>query len=102
MSSRKKIFLDNINDMDNAILLAREAILLGVERAPRLVGPRKIRRTSSAEDGWARHASEDTRLKQANGAAGSIRSILKVRVIGSIVRRLHGPALRCAVVAETT
>jgi hypothetical protein len=33
--------LNHINDMDNAIILAREAILLGVERAPRLVGPRK-------------------------------------------------------------
>src|SRR5271170_1579329 len=31
----------------------------------------------------------------------SIRSILGVRIIGSIVRRLHGPAFRCAVVAET-
>src|ERR1700733_15126777 len=31
-----------------------------------------------------------------------IRSILKVRIIGSIVRRLHGPSLRCAVVVETT
>ena len=63
--------LRHINDMDNAILLAREAIFLGVERAPRLIGPRNIRMDSSAEDGWARHASEDTRLKQANGAAGS-------------------------------
>src|SRR5580693_4356026 len=31
-----------------------------------------------------------------------IRSILKVRIIGSIVRRLHGPSLRCAVAVETT
>ncbi len=35
--------LRHLNDMDDAILLAREAILLGVERAPRLVGPRNIR-----------------------------------------------------------
>ena len=35
--------LKHINDMDNAIILARKAILLGVERAPRLVGPRNIR-----------------------------------------------------------
>jgi hypothetical protein len=35
--------LNHINDMDNAVILAREAILLGVERAPRLVVPRNIR-----------------------------------------------------------
>ena len=35
--------LKHINDMGNAIILSREAILLGVERAPRLVGPRNIR-----------------------------------------------------------
>src|ERR1700678_2238767 len=30
-----------------------------------------------------------------------IRSILRVRSFGPIVRRLHGPTLRCLVVAET-
>ena len=35
--------LKHMNDMGNAIILAREAILLGVERAPRLVGLRKVR-----------------------------------------------------------
>ncbi len=35
--------LRHLNDMDDAIILAREAILLGVERAPRLVSPRNIR-----------------------------------------------------------
>jgi hypothetical protein len=35
--------LKHLNDMDNAIIMARKAILLGVERAPRLVGPRNIR-----------------------------------------------------------
>jgi hypothetical protein len=39
----KQDLLKHINDMDNAILLARRAILLGVERAPRLVAPRNIR-----------------------------------------------------------
>jgi hypothetical protein len=32
-----------MDDMDNAILLARKIILLGVERAPRLVTPRDMR-----------------------------------------------------------
>jgi hypothetical protein len=35
--------LKHLNDMDTAIILARKAILLGVERAPRLVGRRNIR-----------------------------------------------------------
>jgi hypothetical protein len=35
--------LTHIREMDNAVLLARKAILLGVERAPRLVSPRNIR-----------------------------------------------------------
>ncbi len=35
--------LKHINDMGNAVILARKAILLGVERALRLVGPRNIR-----------------------------------------------------------
>jgi hypothetical protein len=39
----KQDLLKHLNDMDNAILLARRAILLGVERAPRLVAPRNIR-----------------------------------------------------------
>ena len=34
--------LKHLNDMHNAIIMARKAILLGVERAPRLVGPRNI------------------------------------------------------------
>jgi hypothetical protein len=33
--------LRHINNIDSAIILARRAILLGVERAPRLVGPRE-------------------------------------------------------------
>jgi hypothetical protein len=33
----------HMDDMDNAILLARKIILLGVERAPRLVTPRDMR-----------------------------------------------------------
>jgi hypothetical protein len=39
----KSEILRHINNMDSAIILARKAILLGVERAPRLVGPRKTR-----------------------------------------------------------
>jgi hypothetical protein len=35
--------LKHLYDIDNAITLARKAILLGVERAPRLVVPRNIR-----------------------------------------------------------
>ena len=35
--------LKHLDDMDNAIILARKAILLGVDRAPRLVSPRNIR-----------------------------------------------------------
>jgi hypothetical protein len=35
--------LKHLYDVDNAISLARKAILLGVERAPRLVVPRNIR-----------------------------------------------------------
>src|SRR5450631_3895 len=33
---------------------------------------------------------------------GPIRSMLKVRIIGSIVRRLRGSTFRCVVVADTT
>jgi hypothetical protein len=36
-------FFKHIDDMGNAILLARKIILLGVERAPRLVTPRDVR-----------------------------------------------------------
>jgi hypothetical protein len=36
-------FLKHIDDMDTAILLARNIILLGVERAPRLVSHRDMR-----------------------------------------------------------
>jgi hypothetical protein len=36
-------FFKHLEDMDNAILLARKIILLGVERAPRLVTPRDVR-----------------------------------------------------------
>jgi len=36
-------FFKHMDDMDNAILLARKIILLGVERAPRLVSPRDMR-----------------------------------------------------------
>jgi hypothetical protein len=36
-------FFKHMDDMDNAILLARKIILLGVERAPRLVTPRDMR-----------------------------------------------------------
>ncbi len=36
-------FLKHMDDMDNAILLARKIILLGVERAPRLVSHRDMR-----------------------------------------------------------
>jgi hypothetical protein len=35
--------LKHLNDMESAIILARKAILLGVERAPRLVSRRNIR-----------------------------------------------------------
>jgi hypothetical protein len=35
-------FLKHMDDMDNAILLARKIILQGVERAPRLVSPRDM------------------------------------------------------------
>ena len=35
-------FFKHMDDMDNAILLARKIILLGVERAPRLVTPRDM------------------------------------------------------------
>ena len=35
--------IKHLRDMHNAIILARRAILLGVERAPRLVSPRNIR-----------------------------------------------------------
>ena len=35
-------FLKHLDDMDNAILLARKIILQGVERAPRLVSPRDM------------------------------------------------------------
>jgi len=35
--------LKHVSDMNNAIILARKAILLGVERAPRLVAPRNVR-----------------------------------------------------------
>jgi hypothetical protein len=36
-------FFKHLDDMDNAILLARSMVLQGVERAPRLVSPRDIR-----------------------------------------------------------
>jgi hypothetical protein len=36
-------FFKHMDDMDNAILRARKIILLGVERAPRLVSRRDIR-----------------------------------------------------------
>jgi hypothetical protein len=36
-------FFKHVDDMDNAILLARKIILLGVERAPRLVSQRDMR-----------------------------------------------------------
>jgi hypothetical protein len=36
-------FFKHMDDMDDAILLARKIILLGVERAPRLVTPRVMR-----------------------------------------------------------
>jgi hypothetical protein len=36
-------FFKHMDDMDNAILLARKIILLGVERAPRLVSQRDMR-----------------------------------------------------------
>ena len=39
----KREFLRQMDDMRNAITLARNTILLGVERAPRLAGPRNIR-----------------------------------------------------------
>ena len=35
--------LKHLYDIDNAIILARKAILLGAARAPRLVVPRNIR-----------------------------------------------------------
>jgi hypothetical protein len=36
-------FFKHLDDMDNAILLARRIVLQGVERAPRLVSPRDMR-----------------------------------------------------------
>jgi hypothetical protein len=39
----KAEFLTHVEDMHHAALLARETILLAVERAPRLLGPRDIR-----------------------------------------------------------
>jgi hypothetical protein len=36
-------FFKHLDDMDNAILLARSMVLQGVERAPRLVSPRDMR-----------------------------------------------------------